>query len=89
MNGEYKEHAKKCFFSDKDIDELDNCKTVEEVEQLRCNTCSRTGHWGWCDAVDIYCGYKARIKEILEIPMNENKYSAEDTIEKALRGVEG
>lgn len=45
--------------------DIKSCTTVEEVEALRCDTCSRTGHWGWCDAPWIKCEYKDRIKEIL------------------------
>lgn len=49
------------------IEELNQCKTVEEIEALRCNECSDNGHWGWCDGNWIRCPYKARIKEILGI----------------------
>ena len=45
--------------------DLKDCKTVEEVEQLRCKDCAATGHWGWCDAPWIMCEYRDKIKEIL------------------------
>ena len=44
---------------------LKDCKTVEDVEALRCNECSNNGHWGWCDAPWIDCEYKTKIKEII------------------------
>ena len=44
---------------------LEECTTVEEVEAIECKTCSKTGHWGWCDTSWIRCSYKSRIKEIL------------------------
>ena len=44
---------------------IEDCKTVQEVESLRCYECANSGHWGWCDAPHIKCDYKNRIKEIL------------------------
>ena len=44
---------------------LEECKTVEEVEELACKNCARTGHWGWCDAPWIKCSYRDKIKQIL------------------------
>lgn len=44
---------------------VSDCKTIEEVESLRCCECAKSGHYGWCDAPHIKCVYKDRIKEIL------------------------
>ena len=46
-------------------EKLKACKTVEEVEALRCNECARDGKWGWCDSPWIDCDFKTKIKEIL------------------------
>lgn len=56
---------------------IEECKTVEEVEALRCHECSSTHHWGWCDAPWIKCGYKSRIKEILG--QSDCKYNSLDS----------
>ena len=45
-------------------EKLPNCKTVEEVEALRCCECSKDGHFGWCDAPWIQCDFKDKIKEL-------------------------
>ena len=60
---------------------LQNCKTVEEVEQIRCHSCANNGHWGWCDARFIKCAYKDRIKEILGEPKDSGKLSMHDVID--------
>lgn len=48
-----------------DYMDLSDCKTIEEVESLRCNECAKSGHYGWCDLPHITCKYKDRIKELL------------------------
>jgi predicted transport protein len=58
--------------------EINECKTVEDVENLRCKDCSNTGHWGWCDAPHIKCEYKDKIKSILGI--SKCKYTIENHI---------
>ena len=50
---------------EKDMAFLRTLNTVEEVEKIHCNECSKNGHWGWCDGNWIICPYKWRIKEIL------------------------
>lgn len=53
---------------------LRTINTINEVEKLRCITCSNNGHWGWCDAPFISCPYKWRIKEILG--KTESRYNS-------------
>ena len=53
------------LYGDNLINKINQCKTVEEIESLRCNECSKNGHWGWCDGDWIRCPWKERIKEIL------------------------
>lgn len=61
-------------------------KTVEEVEEARCKKCSSTGHWGWCDDPITACQAKDRIKDILGIPLNKDRMTAEESICKVLDG---
>ena len=64
--------------------EIKNCKTVEEVEALRCFNCSNDGHWGWCDSPWIKCEYRDRIKEILG--KEDYKYSSlKEQMQEVLR----
>lgn len=58
------------------------CKTVEEVEKLRCFECANNRHWGWCDAPWIICDYKDKIKEILGV--SEDRYSS---LEEQMHGL--
>lgn len=61
---------------------IEDCKTVQEVESLRCYECANSGHWGWCDAPHIKCAYKDRIKEILG--ENKSRYTTEEHISMIL-----
>lgn len=64
--------------------QLNECKTVEEVEAMQCFRCSKTQHWGWCDAPNIKCEYKDRIKEILG--KTDCTYTNEESILMCLEG---
>ena len=66
--------------------ELEACKTVEDVEALRCNECARNHHWGWCDAPNIKCAYKDRIRKILG--KTDYTYTNEESILAVLEGEE-